>query len=361
MAHVIAVGAGAIGSHLLPHLARSSRVSRLTVIDRDRYDLTNVGGQQIDRQHVGQPKAAVQARRLRRINPDLPVAAVRSAIEDVPLGALRGAVILACLDSRQARMRVNQMAWRLGVPWIDSGIDAGSLLARVQVFVPAQGAPCLECAWDQADYDALEEIYPCAGSASPAATGAPSPLGALAASLQAIECDRLLMGHEPAPAGREVLLDVRHHRHYVTEYRRNPACRMPDHDGWRIAPLADTRARPTLADVLALGSTLRGAAGRLTFGVAGQRIATELHCGACGVSRPTFQLDRRVRAVHPRCPGCGGPLSPTGFGLHDLALASAVPADAGERELFALGMRPHDVVTLGTPELEVHFEIGERE
>ena len=30
MAHVIVIGAGAIGSHLLPHLARSSRVSRIT-------------------------------------------------------------------------------------------------------------------------------------------------------------------------------------------------------------------------------------------------------------------------------------------------------------------------------------------
>ena len=48
MAHVIVIGVGAIGSHLVPHLARSPRVSRVTLIDRDRYETANLGGQQID-------------------------------------------------------------------------------------------------------------------------------------------------------------------------------------------------------------------------------------------------------------------------------------------------------------------------
>src|SRR6185436_3680323 len=114
MAHVVLVGAGAIGSHLLPHLARSPQVSRITVIDRDRYDAGNTRGQLIDARDIGRPKALAQATRLRRINPELQVIPIRSSVERLPLGALRASVILAALDSRKARMIVNQMAWRLG-------------------------------------------------------------------------------------------------------------------------------------------------------------------------------------------------------------------------------------------------------
>lgn len=359
MAHVIVVGAGAIGSHLLPHLARSPRVSRMTVIDRDCYDAANVLGQDIDLREVGRSKAVVQARRLRRINPRLRVAAVRAAVEDVPLGALRASAIVACLDSRAARMTVNQAAWRLGVPWIDAGIDASGLLARVRTFVPAADAPCLECMWERADYDAVEQTYPCAPASPPAATAAPSALGALAAALQAIECDKLLSGDSAsALVGRDVLLDARHHKHYVTDYRRNPSCRMPDHDGWRVTPLRGPCADTTLADVLTLGSTLKGAEEGLWFGVAGQSVATTLRCRSCLASRGTFQLDRHVRRSRPRCGQCGEHLSVTGASLYDMPPVQSVPDDVRDAPLAELGLQPHDVITLRTRELAAHFELG---
>ena len=37
MAHVLLVGAGVIGSHLLPHIARMDAVTAMTVIDRGHY------------------------------------------------------------------------------------------------------------------------------------------------------------------------------------------------------------------------------------------------------------------------------------------------------------------------------------
>ena len=162
MAHVLVVGAGGnIGSHAIPHLARMPRVSRVTLIDSGRYESGNLSAQDIEASDIGKPKAEVQAQRLSRINAGLVVTPMSVAVEDVPLGALRADVIVACLDSRGARLVVNQAAWRLGVPWINAGVDGGGLLARVQTFVPAPNAPCLECAWSQADYDAIEQDYPC--------------------------------------------------------------------------------------------------------------------------------------------------------------------------------------------------------
>src|SRR5205823_9529388 len=66
---VTVVGAGDIGTHLLPHLARMWGVRRVTVIDRDRYEEKNLTSQNITRRDVGKRKAMVQASRLRRINP----------------------------------------------------------------------------------------------------------------------------------------------------------------------------------------------------------------------------------------------------------------------------------------------------
>jgi molybdopterin/thiamine biosynthesis adenylyltransferase len=356
MAHVLIVGAGAIGSHLLPHLARSPKVSRVTLIDKDRYEAGNLQGQDISPAQVGRPKAVVQARRARRINPQLSVTAIHADVEDLPLGALRASVIVACVDSRKTRMVLNQAAYRLGVPWLDAGIEADGLLARVRPFVPAEESPCLECAWEQADYDALEQTYACASGTS-APTNAPSALAALAASLQAIECDKLLCeGRASILARPEVLLDARHHRHYVTKYPRNSACRMPDHGGWRITRLDDAPA--TLSDFFALGDALRGAAQGLSLSVASQRIVTEIRCRGCGASRGVFLLERQVSIARPSCEQCGHGMVPLGSGLSDEVSLSMVPSRERGRPLSELGLAVRDVVTLSTPEVDAHFELG---
>ncbi len=60
---------------------------------------------------------------------------------------------------------MNEIAWRLEVPWIDCGILGSQNLVRVNAYVPSQDAPCLECPWSQEEYALLEQEYLCsAGS-----------------------------------------------------------------------------------------------------------------------------------------------------------------------------------------------------
>jgi molybdopterin/thiamine biosynthesis adenylyltransferase len=89
VARIAVIGAGNIGSHLLPHVARMRGVDAITVIDRDRYEQTNLGTQNIFRFDLGRSKAQVQAGRLTLMSCDLDVRAVHMPVEDVPLG-LRG-------------------------------------------------------------------------------------------------------------------------------------------------------------------------------------------------------------------------------------------------------------------------------
>ena len=364
--HLIAVvGAGGnIGSHLVPHLGRMPGVARVILIDRDRYEPRNLSNQDIAPADLGKPKAMVQARRLRRLAPALEVVAAPAPVEEVPLGLLRADVILAGLDSRAARQRVNEMAWRLGVPWIDAGVAVvgASRLARVTVYAPGEDRPCLECAWDERDYALLEQGHPCAAEPAAAAfaSGSPSSLGALAAALQALACERLL-GGDLAAAGSQLVIDAVHRTQFVTALRRNPRCRRSgDHGEWRIARLDRGPAELTLGQVLELGKAAGAGAGAgdgasSTLALAGRRLARKSSCMGCG------RVSRRLHAAATaarRCRRCGENLVAAGFDLADVVAAGELARRDLRRPLAALGVRAGDVLTVGGPGGEVHLEIG---
>ena len=146
--HIVVAGAGGnIGSHLLPELARMAGVTRLTLADPDTYDSLNLKVQNIDTLDVGQSKVAAQAAKLQHINPDLGLATFEERIEDVPRGLLRCDLMVSCLDSKAARQHVNEIAFRLGIPWIDSGILGSQNLARVNGYASSMDDSCLECSW----------------------------------------------------------------------------------------------------------------------------------------------------------------------------------------------------------------------
>lgn len=351
---VVVVGAGGnIGSHIVPHLGRMPQVGRAILIDKDVYEARNLQTQDITPRDVGRLKVAVQARKLSRISPSLRINTFSDAVERIPLGMLRSDVILSCLDSRAARQHVNQYAWRLGVPLIDAGVEAAGLLARVNVYVPGADNPCLECAWDQRDYDALEQIYPCSLSEGVAATNAPSGLGALAASLQAIECQKVLSGRSYCAAvGKQVLVDAAHHKHYVTAFRRNPNCRLWDHDVWDIRKPPRSVKDLTLAQALRLGP----GGNRSGFRIEGQAFVTRLTCPVCGATQPLLRLECALRQSQTICAQCGQRMIATGFDSLERLSTEVVPRSALRLSLRRLGLRPGDVFSVGGDEGEFHFE-----
>ncbi len=356
---IVLIGLGNIGSHLAGLAARLPNVGRMILVDFDEYEPKNLACQEISSGDVGRSKVRVQARRLRRINPALDVAPLRARVENIPLGRLRGDVILAGLDSRAARQYVNQAAWRLGIPWIDTAVDAANLLARVNVYIPSQDAACLECAWGNADYAALEQQYPCSPvAAGSAATNAPAALGAVAAGLSAIECGKLLAGErENLLAGRQVLVGLRHHTHYVTSFRRNLRCRF-DHQTWNIERLLQPIESLTLHGLVESSCATATDAG-CRVGMEGHRFVNKLVCPTCGQAKLMQpRLARRLPSRQRRCPQCAASLEAGGFDRFEWL---PVPMGNGRRPdilLASLGFRPSDVVTLRGPRGERHIELG---
>ena len=311
------------------------------------------------RRDVGKRKVDVQAHYLRQVNPLLEVCAIADLVQNVPRGLLRAEAIISCLDSRYARCVVNELAWRLKVPWIDCAVDAGEWLAHVNVYVPAPGAPCLECAWAQRDYAALEQTYACQqGTPGPAPTRAPASLGAIAAGLAAVECQKLLAGDwEHVACGHQVLWNGRHHQSFVTHFDVNPGCRF-DHASWRVEPLPMEPTRTALGQLYQQVVGGRPAAGA-TLQLGGHKFVRRLHCSKCHfVVSACLYLSRAIPLPRRQCPACGTTMDVPGFHLHDrLDLGQLSRADR-RRSLRSIGFRQGDIITLATPRGERHLELA---
>ena len=353
------VGAGGnIGSHLVPQLARLADLKRVVLIDMDAYESSNLMSQDIRPGDKGRRKAAVQARRLRRIRPELTVVAIDAPVETVPLGKLRSDVVLTALDSRRSRQHVNEAVWRLGALWIDAGVDAGKLLARISMFMPGPRQPCLECTWDDRDYAQLEQRYSC----HPAdhhqfSTNAPSALGALAAALTTLECRKLLGGERgPDLFGRHILVDAAHHGTDVTAFRRNADCRLVDHSPWRIRRLDRAPSQLTIAEALELrvvdGDGVAG------IRVEGSSFVTRLTCSRCGKVERLLRSLVSLQAGARRCRCCGGALIAGAFDLLERLEAPHLTAWSSRRTLRSIGLRSGDVISVGTPDRESHYELA---
>jgi molybdopterin/thiamine biosynthesis adenylyltransferase len=357
MTHVLVIGAGGnIGSHLVPHLARMPEIQRLTLIDRDRYESRNFRNQDIPSSALGRRKATVQAARARALNPHLEVIAIAEDVETMPIGNLKADLILTGLDSRRARQRVNYAARGLGIEWLDAGVLGTGQLARVTRYAAGENDACLECRWDSADYAALEQTYPCDHAIVPAPTGASSALGALAASLLAIECGNVLR-QDPAALGpgTELVVDATHHRHTVTRTRRFAECRLAEHAPWPIERLP-VRLDAPLWDALTLASERIDANGSLAVAIEGGRIARRLTC-QCGESRSVLRVAERLRPADRRCPACGQAASPGGFGLLEKLEARSLTRDERRRALSAAGFRHGEVLRAMGPGTERRFEL----
>ena len=362
--HVIVIGAGGnIGSHLVPHLARMHEISRLTLIDRDRYEERNLSNQAVPPWAVGLEKATVQASLAHNIAPHLQITPIAEHVEDVPLGALSGDLLLTCVDSRQTRQYVNQAAFRLLTPWIDAGILADGLLARVDVFRPGADVPCMECGWSPADYAALEQPYPCApGAALPAPSGGPSALGALAAALQALEARKQLPLEAPygtTGSAEQIVIDASHHRHYHTRHRKNDSCRFCGngaYTSWCIEPL------PLPASSQTLGGLLEYLAWRLDVSpapsvrIAGRLLSADRACVTCGHETHEPRLISRDLSRPPACERCGSPLTIGGFGVSESIDDALLSLDDRALPLNRLGLRDRDVLSVDCGGDDLHFE-----
>lgn len=351
-ARILIVGAGVIGSYAAQQIARLPEVGSIIVVDPDYYSFSNIAGQNIELAHVGQSKAVVTEKALKRIRPDLSVRSYTARIEQVPLAALQCDVILLCLDNRRSRMFCNEISYRLGgVPLVDAGVLASQLLVRVNAYLPGKTRTCIECHWGEDDYRNLEVEYPCQAEnlkSSAAPTNSAPYLGALAASLQTAECAKIVAGkHDKALYGKSLVVGIAPHSHSVTLMPHNTMCKF-DHDTWVIEAAPARLVNSTVASILSEPET--------SLSVYNSKFAFKRTCSSCGAVAPALRIVRERENADGKCRRCGGASQALPFDMRDQVTHRSGLSDALlARTLKSIGVVPDDVVTISTPSGVRHY------
>ena len=215
-ARALVIGAGGLGSPAALYLAASG-VGRITLVDDDEVDLTNLQRQVMHTTaRVGQPKVASGREALLQINPDVEVRALRERAEGARLAELvRDAdVVLDCSDNFATRHAVNRACVAAGVPLVSgAAIRFDGQLSVYDVRDPA--SPCYACLFPE---DSRFEEVACS------TMGVFAPLVGIVGAMQAAEALKLLGGFGQALAGRLLMLDGRAMEWTDIGVARHPAC-----------------------------------------------------------------------------------------------------------------------------------------
>lgn len=217
--HALVIGAGGLGSPALLYLAAAG-VGRITVVDHDEVDLTNLQRQIAHTTaRIGSPKVASAAQAMQALNPEPDVRAVAQRADEALLQRLvpEADVVLDCTDRFATRHLVNRACVQAGRPLVFAAAVRWD--AQLSVFDPrADDSPCYACIFPPDD--AVEDV-PCA------TMGVFAPLTGIVGSLQAAEALKLLAADPrlaPGLRGRLLMIEARNMR--FTEFRvaRRAAC-----------------------------------------------------------------------------------------------------------------------------------------
>jgi molybdopterin-synthase adenylyltransferase len=215
-AHALIIGAGGLGSPAALYLA-SAGVGRITLVDHDTVDLTNLQRQILHTSaRVGQPKAESGRQALHAINPDIAIDAVVQRADGALLDALvpRAGVVLDCCDNFATRHAVNRACVAHRVPLVSGAVIRFD--GQISVFDPRRAAsPCYACLFPP---DQGFEDVACA------TMGVFAPLVGVIGAMQAGEALKLIMGVGQSLAGRLLLLDGARMDWTSISIARNPAC-----------------------------------------------------------------------------------------------------------------------------------------
>lgn len=184
-AKIAVVGSGGLGSQVASQLVRTG-VGEIILIDDDRVEVSNLHRVSIfDRKDIGKPKVSAAKEKLKSINPDSNVRAMKKRIGKSDTGILEGCdLVIDCTDNMESRFVINEFCVRNRIPWIYGAVSGHEGISCS--FAPG-GRPCLRC------------LYPNVKSGKmlrPKKESAISPVVATAASWQVMEAIEILTGRD---------------------------------------------------------------------------------------------------------------------------------------------------------------------
>ena len=220
-ARALIVGAGGLGSPATLFLA-SAGIGRLTLVDGDTVDLTNLQRQLAHTQdRIGQAKVASARTAALALNPTLDVATVERRVDASALERLvaEADVVLDCSDNFATRHAINAACVAAGVPLVSGAAIAFD--GQLCVYDARRAdAPCYACVFPP---DSGVTEVRCA------TMGVFAPLVGIIGSMQAAEALKLVADVGSSLAGRLQMLDARSMSWTEIRVSRDPGCPVCAH------------------------------------------------------------------------------------------------------------------------------------
>ncbi len=212
----LVVGVGGLGSPAALYLA-SAGIGRLTLVDNDTVDLTNLQRQIIHTEaRAGEAKVDSARQTLLALNAELHLVTLRERADAARLAELvaDSDVVLDCSDNFSTRHALNHACVQHGVPLVSGA--AVRFDGQLAVYDSKQSAsPCYACVFPP---DAAPEETRCA------TMGVFAPLVGIIGSMQAAEALKIVSGAGKPAVGRLLMLDGRTLEWSDIRIQRNPQC-----------------------------------------------------------------------------------------------------------------------------------------
>ncbi len=196
---ILIIGAGGLGSAAIIYLA-SSGVGRLTIVDNDSVDITNLQRQVIHNEsRVGIPKALSAQITAQAMNSDIEVVGINAKLDPEELGRQVAAhdVILDCTDNTASRYVLNEVCKKQRKPLVTAG--AVRFYGQLTVLdFRKENAPCYACLFP--NHEGQDE--------KASSKGVYAPLVGTLGCLQACEALKIIGEFGEPLIGRMLVVDV---------------------------------------------------------------------------------------------------------------------------------------------------------
>ena len=302
-AHVMVVGAGALGNEVIKNLVLMG-IGYIYILDFDTIELANLSRSILYREaDSGRKKAKVAAARAKEINPNVHVQYLHGDVTtDVGLGVFRRMdVIIGCLDNREARLAVNRFAYWVNKPWVDGAIQEFLGLARV--FVPGQGA-CFECTLTEQARRDLSIRYSCPLLARENVLLGKVPttptIASIIGAIQSQEALKLIHG-KPVEAGKVVHYNGMTNEMHTTAYTPVEDCESH----WSYGEITELPLRVNATSLNELLQVAHRDLGPDAVIELDQELIISLTCPQCKTREEVLEPISKVGFNRAHCPVCG--------------------------------------------------------
>ena len=133
---VLVIGAGGLGSHVLPLLV-SSGVGHIGIVDDDKVSMSNLPRQTLyNVKDINKPKVEAAKKHLRLLNPDVKIKTYQTRLnEGNAKEIIKGyQLVIDCTDNFETKFLINDTCVTLKKPFITGGVD--DYKGQIMTYVP---------------------------------------------------------------------------------------------------------------------------------------------------------------------------------------------------------------------------------